>query len=90
MVFLMPFQADLGGKIRTIYAVNVENPNEKGCRHITLSEQCPHCKDHHFYRVYDPIEKYVINGVGIERYISMCPSCKNIFFIDIDFEPLDV
>jgi phage FluMu protein Com len=86
VAFIVPIQVEFCGEIRTIYAVNVERPDKHWGSHITFSEQCPHCKERHFYRVYDPIGSYEINGYAIERYILKCPSCKGNFYFEDKME----
>lgn len=83
MTFIVPFQADFCGQVRTIYAVNEDNP-ENVSGHITTSEQCPHCRERHIYRVYEPYKTYEENGYNVEIYDCKCPKCRKIFDLKIE------
>ncbi|MDQ0414211.1 hypothetical protein J2S25_002418 [Mesobacillus stamsii] len=82
MAFLVPFQDEFCGEIRTIYAVNEERPDKHFGSHITFSEECRHCKERHFYRVYEPLLRYVVGNTAREQYLIKCASCSNIFYCD--------
>lgn len=86
MAFLVPFQAEFCGEVRTIYAVNVERPDKSWGSHMTFSEECPHCKKRHFYRVYDPIGSYERGNLAVERYILRCPDCQGHFYFEDEIE----
>lgn len=86
MAFLYPFEGEFCGEIRTIYAVDVDNPEKHLGSNTTLSEQCPNCGEGHIYRVYDYRMEYEKDGYGIEVYDCKCPSCRNNFDLKIEFE----
>lgn len=86
MAFLVPIQAEFCGETRTIYAVNVERPDKHWGSHMTFSEVCPHCKERHFYRVYDPIGSYIRGNFAVERYIIKCASCSHNFYFEDEIE----
>lgn len=85
MTFIIPIQGEFCGEIRTIYAVNNDNPNGFGGS-VTSSEECPHCKERHFFRFYDVKREYEKEGWALEVYDCKCPSCRKEFDVEIEHE----
>jgi len=85
MTFIVPFQGEFCGRVRTIYAVNEDNP-ESVSGHTTTSERCPHCRERHFYRVYEHYKEYEKDGYFVEVYDCKCASCSRSFDLKIEHE----
>lgn len=85
MAYLVPFEAEFCGEIRTIYSVNSDEPNNMG-RSVTTSEKCPHCKESSFYRFYEPITERTTEYGFVEIYDCKCASCRKKFQAKIEFE----
>ena len=85
MIFIVPFEGEFCGEVRTIYAVNNDNPKEGGSS-ISSSQECPHCKEKHFFRFYDSKDDYEEDGWAIELFDCKCPSCRKEFDVKIETE----
>ena len=85
MTFIVPFQDEFCQEVRTIYAVNNDNPKGWGGS-VTSSQECPHCKERHFFRFYENKREYEIDGWAIEVYDCKCPSCRREFVVEIEHE----
>lgn len=87
MTFIVPFETEFCGEIRKVYAVNNDNPTATfGYSSVTTSEVCPHCHERNFFRVYDHKREYERGGWVIEVYDCKCPSCREEFDLEIEYE----
>lgn len=86
MTFVVPFESEFCGEIRTIYAVNNDTPTRRFQGSTTTSEICPHCGERNFYRVYKHKDEYEEDGWFIEVYDCKCPSCNKEFDLEIEHE----
>ena len=85
MTFIVPFQGEFCGEVRTIHSVNNDNP-DRWSGSVTTSEKCPHCKERHFFRFYDTKREYEKDGWAIEVYDCKCPACRKEFDVEIEYE----
>lgn len=85
MAYLVPFEDEFCGKIRTIHSVNSDEPNSQGSS-LTTSEKCPYCKESNFYRFYEPIAERAIEDGFVQIYDCKCASCRKNFRAEIEFE----
>jgi len=86
MTFIAPFKAEFCNEIRTIYAVNNDNPTNSIRGSTTTSEPCPHCDERNFFRVYEPKSEFMEDGYFVEVYDCKCPNCRREFDLVIDHE----
>ncbi len=86
MTFVVPFEGEFCGEVRTIYAVNNDNPTGFTSGNTTTSEKCPHCSERNFYRVYDHKREYEEDGWCVEVYDCKCPNCQKEFNLEIEYE----
>ncbi|MBD8521834.1 hypothetical protein [Lysinibacillus fusiformis] len=86
MTYIVPFEAEFCGEIRTIYSVNCDAPNSPLNSSVTTSEKCPHCKELNFYRFYEPISERTTDYGFVEIYDCKCASCRKKFQAKIEFE----
>jgi len=86
MTFIVPFEGEFCGEIRTIYSVNNDNPKKTVWSNTTISEKCPNCGERNFYRVYDTKDFYKENGYEIEVFDCKCPNCRKEFDLKIEYE----
>lgn len=84
MTFLVPFEAEFCGEIRKIYAVNNDSPTEGFRGNTTTSEQCPHCGERNFFRVYEEKDFYETEEYVMEVYDCKCPECRREFDLKIE------
>lgn len=82
MTFIVPFQGEFCGKVRTIFSVNNDDPTGFGSS-VTTSKQCPHCNEKNFFRFFENKREYEKDGWEIQVYDCKCPSCRKEF--DVEF-----
>lgn len=86
MTFIVPFKEKHAGEVITIYSVNNDNPTEGNLSSVTTYDECPHCNEGHFFRVYDFKSFREDDECVTEIYDCKCPSCRKEFDLEIEFE----